>query len=74
MYIRSLVAVDRSYIGESRRALGTGIKENQKATIGAEADKSGIPEHAWAEQHHLILDKALVIGKAKILGRSPRDG
>ena len=51
----------KEYIGETKRALGTCIKEHQSATRGREREKSTTAEHAWAEQHHPAWDKTFCI-------------
>ena len=55
----------KEYIGETKRALGTRIKEHQSATRKREIEKSAIAEHAWTEQHHSIWDQTAVIEQAK---------
>ena len=56
----------KEYIGETKRALGTRIKEHQSATRKGEIEKSAIAEHAWTEQHHPIWDQTAVIEQAKM--------
>ena len=55
----------KEYIGETKRALGTLIKEHQSATRREETGKSAIVEHASAEQHHCIWDQTSVTEQAK---------
>ena len=55
----------KEYIGETKRALGTRIKERQSATRGGETEKSAIVEYAWAEQHHPAWDKTSVLEQAR---------
>ena len=55
----------KKYIGETKRALGTRIKEHQSATRRGKIEKSAIAEHAWAKQHHPIWDQTSVIEQAK---------
>ena len=55
----------KEYIGETKRALGTRIKEHQSATRKGEIEKSAIAEHAWTKQHHPIRDQTAVIEQAK---------
>ena len=55
----------KEYIDETKRALGTHVKELQSATRMEETEKSTIAEHAWAEQHQAIWDQTLVIEQAK---------
>ena len=39
------------YIGETKRCLGTRLKEHKDACGRCQTDKSAITEHAWAEDH-----------------------
>ena len=55
----------KEYIGETKRALGTLIKEHQFATRGGETEKSAIAEHTWAEKHHPAWEKTSTIKQAK---------
>ena len=52
-------------IGETQRPLGTHIKNYQSATRMGETEKSAIPEHAWAKQHHPIWDQTSMTEQAK---------
>ena len=38
-------------IGETKRRLGTRLKEHKDACVGGHTHKSAIAEHAWAEDH-----------------------
>ena len=39
------------YIGETKRRLGTRLKEHKDAFVRCQTDKSAIAEHAWSENH-----------------------
>ena len=39
------------YIGETKRRVGTRLKEHKDACVGGHTHKSAIAEHAWAEDH-----------------------
>ena len=41
------------YIGETKRRLGTRLKEHKDACVRCQIDKSAIAEHAWAEDHSI---------------------
>ena len=47
----------RVYIGETKRALETRIKEHKAATRRGETTKSAIAEHAWKEHHVILWDE-----------------
>ena len=53
------------YIGETKRALGTRLKEHQTATRRGEVEKSATAEHAWAEQHRPAWDKIAILEQAR---------
>ena len=54
----------KEYIGETKRALGTCLKEHQAATRRGEVEKSAIAEHAWAEQHHPFWEEISILEQA----------
>ena len=41
----------QKYIGKTKRALETRIKEHQAATRRGEIEKSAMAEHAWSQHH-----------------------
>ena len=53
------------YIGETKRALETRIKEHKAATRRGETTKSAIEEHAWKEHHVILWDETKVLDQAK---------
>ena len=55
----------KEYNGETKRALGSRIKEHQSVTRGGETEKSAIAEHAWAEQHNPQWDETSVLEQAR---------
>jgi len=55
----------RVYIGETKRALETRIKEHKAATRRGETTKSAIAEHAWKEHHVILWDETKVLDQAK---------
>ena len=55
----------QDYIGETKRVLGTRLKEHQAATRRGETDKSAIAEHAWTYQHPPLWDKISVADEAR---------
>ena len=55
----------QDYIGETKRVLGTRLKEHQAATRRGETDKSAIAEHAWTYQHCPLWDKISVVDEAR---------
>lgn len=55
----------KEYIGETKRALETRLKEHQGATRRVEVEKSAIAEHALAEQHRPAWDKITVFKQAR---------
>ena len=55
----------RVYIGETKRALETRIKEHKTATRRGETMKSAIAEHAWKEHHVILWDETKVLDQAK---------
>ena len=50
----------KEYIGETKRALETRIKEHQSTTRGGETEKSAIAERAWTE-HHPAWEKTTTV-------------
>ena len=54
----------KEYIGETKRALGTRLKEHQAASGRGEVEKSAIAEHAWAEQHHPLWEEMSILEQA----------
>ena len=72
------------YIGETKRHLGTRLKEHKDACVKCQTDKSAIAEHAWAEDHPInwsgtkILQRAshtmeLVMKEALCIQSTPAD-
>ena len=55
----------KEYIGETKRALGTHLKEHQTATRRVEVERSAIAEHAWEEQHRPAWDETTILEQAK---------
>ena len=55
----------KQYIGETKRTLGTRIKEHQTATKRGENEKSAIAEHAWTKQHHPVWNQTSVMEQAR---------
>ena len=53
------------YIGETKRALETCIKEDKAATRRGETEKSAIAEHAWGQQHPILWKETIVLDQAK---------
>ena len=49
------------HIGETKRALGTRLKEHQAVTRRGEVEKSAIAEHAWAEQHQPLWEEISIL-------------
>jgi len=54
----------KEYIGETKRALGTRLKEHQAASRRGQVKKSAIAEHAWAEHHHLLWEDISILEQA----------
>ena len=54
-----------AYIRETKRYLGTWLKEHQAATRRGEVEKSAIAEHAWKEQHHPLWDNISILDQSK---------
>ena len=54
----------RVYIGETKRALETHIKEHKAATRRGELEKSAIAEHAWSHHHQVLWDEIKVLDQA----------
>ena len=55
----------KEYIGGTKRALGTRLKEHEAATRRGETEKSAIADHAWAEQHCAAWDEITILEQAK---------
>ena len=53
------------YIGETRRALETRLKEHQAATRRGELERSALAEHAWTEHHPPAWDEVAVLEQAR---------
>ena len=49
------------YIGETKRALDTWLKEHQVATRRGETEKSAIAEHAWSQHHQPLWGETKVL-------------
>ena len=56
---------DKVYIGETRRALGTRLKEHQANTRRGEVEKSAVAEHAWGEEHRPAWDETSILKRAR---------
>ena len=54
----------RVYIGETKRALETRMKEHKAATRRGELEKSAITEHAWNYHHQVEWDEIKVLDEA----------
>jgi uncharacterized protein (UPF0335 family) len=52
-----------TYIGESKRCLGTRTKEHQAAVRKGNVDKNEIAEHCWQQDHHFDFDQRQIIDK-----------
>ena len=52
------------YIGETKRALETRLKEHQAATRRGETEKSAIAEHAWSQHHQPLWEETRVLDRA----------
>ena len=52
------------YIGETKRALETRMKEHKAATRRGELEKSAIAEHAWNHHHQVEWDEIKVLDEA----------
>ena len=53
-----------SYIGATKRCLGTRLKEHQAATRQGETEKSAIAEHAWNHNHTPQWDETRILDQA----------
>ena len=52
------------YIGETKRRLGTRLKEHKDACIKYNTDKSAIAEHAWTNDHPINWDETKILHRA----------
>ena len=52
------------YIGETKRALGTRLKEHQAATRRGQTEKSAIAEHAWSQHHQPLWEETRILDQA----------
>ena len=52
------------YIGETKRALGTRLKEHQAATMRGEIAKSAIAEHVWSPHHQPLWEETRILDQA----------
>ena len=52
------------YIGETKRALETHIKEHRAATRRGETEKSAIAEHAWGQQYPILWEKTSLLDQS----------
>ena len=52
------------YIGETKRALETHLKEHQAATRRGETEKSAITEHAWSRHHQPLWEETRILNRA----------
>ena len=53
------------YIGETKRALETRLKEHQAAAKRGELEKPAVTEHAWTEHHRPAWDETSILEQAK---------
>jgi hypothetical protein len=58
-------ACGQTYVGETKRALGTRLKEHQAATRRGEIHKSAIAEHAWTHKHQLSWAETRILDHAR---------
>lgn len=56
---------EQYYIGETKRALGTRLKEHQANTRRGETEKSAIAEHAWKKDHRPAWDETSILAQAR---------
>ena len=54
----------QKYIGETKRALVTHLKEHQAATRRGETEKSAIAEHAWSQHHQPLWEETKILDRA----------
>ena len=54
----------QQYIGETKRALETRLKEQQAATRRGETEKSAITEHAWSQHHQPLWEETRIFDRA----------
>ena len=52
------------YIGETKRVLGTGLKEHQGDTRRGQIEKSAIAEHAWSQHHQPLWEETRILDQA----------
>ena len=52
------------YIGETKRRLGTRLKEHKDACVRCQTDKSAIAKHAWAEDHPINWSGIKILQRA----------
>jgi hypothetical protein len=52
------------YIGETKRRLGTRLKEHKDACVKCLTDKSAIAEHAWTNDHPINWDGTKILQRA----------
>ena len=52
------------YIGETKRALETHLKEHQAATRRGETEKSAITEHTWSRHHQPLWEETQILNRA----------
>ena len=52
------------YMGETKRVLGTRLKEHQAATRRGETDKSAIVEHVWFQRHQPLWEETRILDQA----------
>ena len=52
------------YIGETKRRLGTRLKEHKDACVGGHTHKSVIAKHAWAEGHPINWSGTKILQRA----------
>ena len=54
-----------TYIGETKRALETRLREHQAATRCGELEKLAIAEHAWKNDHQVLWSQTRVLDEAR---------
>ena len=54
----------QKYIGETKRALETQLKEHQAATGRGGTEKSAIAEHAWSRHHQALCGETKILDHA----------
>ena len=52
------------YIGETKRRLGTRLKEHKDACVKCHTDKSAIAKHAWTNDHPINWAETRILQRA----------